>query len=117
MVFSNSELHKALDDGRLIIDPEPSPRFPDATGKCPYQTTSVDLRLGNEISYFKEGLAISVNLLRGGFANLFTLNSESRTITDEQPYPLRPGKLVLGQTLEKVSLKLPLEDDTPALAA
>ena len=28
---------------------------------CPYQTSSVDLRLANEISYFKEGLPLDIN--------------------------------------------------------
>ncbi len=106
MVLSNSELHAALDDGRLKIEPEPSPRYPAEDGKCPYQTSSVDLCLGNEISYFKEGLPINVDLRKGGFANLFGPNSIVTTITENQPFALKPGKLVLGKTLEKLTLSL-----------
>jgi deoxycytidine triphosphate deaminase len=49
MILSNVEIQRALDEGRLIIRPEPSPRQPPANGvgECPYNTTSVDLRLGD----------------------------------------------------------------------
>jgi dCTP deaminase len=116
MILSNSELHAALDSRRLIIEPEPSPRYPTEDGKCPYQTSSVDLCLGNEISYFKEGLPISVDLRKGGFANLFGPNSIVTTITEEQPFALKPGKLVLGKTLEKLTLSL-LDNSAISLAA
>jgi deoxycytidine triphosphate deaminase len=57
MILSNLSIHEALDKGWLKINPEPSPRkLGDAPGKCPYQTSAVDLRLGNEIAYFKEGV-------------------------------------------------------------
>ena len=46
MILSSTELHKALDQGRLVIEPEPSPRLPTIGGPhCPYDTHSVDLRL------------------------------------------------------------------------
>jgi len=67
MILSNVELHRALDDGRLVIDPEPAPRTPGESDECPYQTTAVDLRLAEEISYFKEGLPLDINLAQGGF--------------------------------------------------
>ncbi len=52
MILSNVEIHRALDEKRLIISPEPGPRRPttNAADDCPYQTSSVDLRLANEIS-------------------------------------------------------------------
>ena len=49
MILSNVELHKALDSGRLIIVPEPSPRTPGINVQCPYGTHSVDLLLHSEI--------------------------------------------------------------------
>jgi hypothetical protein len=56
MVLSNVEIHKALDEGRLIISPEPNPRHPtSANPDCPYNTTSVDLRLGKTLSIPKGG--------------------------------------------------------------
>lgn len=111
MILSNTEIHKALDDKRLVIDPEPLPRspLPGSQSKCPYQTSSVDLRLGDEISYFKADLALNINLTRGGFAKLFGPNSEKCKITAEQPYLLKPHHLVLGKTQERVSLPIGVE--------
>ncbi|MFN0244956.1 MAG: dCTP deaminase [Planctomycetota bacterium] len=117
MILSNERIHDALDKKWLVIDPEPAPRRPTADHpSCPYQTSAVDLRLGTEIAYFKEGLAVSIDLRRGKFAELFGPNSESRVITDEQPYALYPGKFVIGKTLERV--ELPAGDSNrPSLAA
>lgn len=116
MILSNVEIHKALDEKRLVLDPEPQPRTPGAAGTdCPYQTTAVDLRLADEISYLKDGLPLDINLGRGGFAALFGPNSISQRLTPEQPFVLRPGRLVLGRTLERV--ELPLGEDGRCLAA
>jgi dCTP deaminase len=118
MILSNVEVHRALDERRLILEPEPAPRTPigaAAVADCPYQTTAVDLRLGDEISYFREGLAIDINLGRGGFAALFGPNSQRHTLTNEQPFVLRPGRFVLGRTHERV--ELPITDGIESLAA
>lgn len=49
MILSNLEIQRALDEGRLLIEPQPQPRVPRADGgDCPYQTTAVDLTLGDE---------------------------------------------------------------------
>ena len=70
MILSKIEIQRALDEKRLVISPEPSPRRPTTNVKddCPYQTSSVDLRLANQISYFKEGLPLDINLSRGNLA-------------------------------------------------
>jgi dCTP deaminase len=117
MILSNVEIHRAIDERRLVIDPEPLPRRPTGVpgDDCPYQTSSVDLRLGDQISYFKEGLPLDINLSRGGFARLFGPMSDSQTIDGGQPFVLRPNRLVLGRTLEKVSL--PIVADGQSLAA
>jgi dCTP deaminase len=115
MILSNTEIQSALKQGRLVIRPVPLPDFPDHTGRCPYATTAVDLRLGTEISYFKEGLPFDINLKNGAFADLFGPNSITQKITSEQPFVLRPNRLVLGKTMEHV--ELPLRQDQPSLAA
>lgn len=116
MILSNARIHEALDNGSLVIDPQPLPRRPPAdSARCPYQTSAVDLRLGSEIAYFREGLALAIDLRRGGFADLFGPNSERRTITEEQPYALLPNRFVLAKTLERVGL--PLRDGATCLAA
>jgi dCTP deaminase len=117
MILSNVEIQRAIDERRLLIDPEPTPRQPTGVAgeDCPYQTSSVDLRLGDQISYFKEGLPLDINLSRGGFARLFGPMSESQTIGSGQPFVLRPNRLVLGRTHEKVTL--PIVPNGQSLAA
>ena len=115
MILSNVKIHEAIDEGRLVITLELLPRMPDGISECPYQTSAVDLRLGSMISYFKEGLPFDINLRQGPFARLFGPNSVTQTITDEQPFVLRPNRLVLGKTRERV--ELPLLPDGNSLAA
>lgn len=116
MILSNAEIHKALDDRRLIIDPEPTPRLTDVDGKkCPYQTSSVDLRLGDEILYFKPGLPLDINLTRGDFASLFGPLSEKILLRNGQPFVLQPQHFVLARTLEHI--ELPLLENNHSLAA
>ncbi|MEX2212619.1 MAG: dCTP deaminase [Phycisphaeraceae bacterium] len=118
MILSNVSIHEALDKGWLKISPEPSPRkLSVQTQECPYQTSSVDLHLGSEVSWFKEGLAINIDLRRGGFAKLFGPNSERREITDDQPFSLKPGLMVNCKTLEKIELPVIDSTDSPCLAA
>lgn len=117
MILSNVSIHKALDRGWLNITPEPQPREKiDGGPKCPYQTSAVDLNLGEEVAYFKEGIPAQIDLRKGDFNNLFGPNSETSQLTEDQPFALKPGKLVLGKTHERV--ELPLQSDgTASLAA
>ncbi len=50
MILCNRGIHKAIDEKRLIIDPEPWPRLPTMGQECPYNTHSVDLRLGSPLT-------------------------------------------------------------------
>lgn len=115
MILSNVEIHRALDEKRIILRPEPLPRLPSFGSPSPYQTTSVDLRLGNAISYFKDGLPLDINLQAGPFARLFGPNSITQIISEDQPFVLRPSRMVLGKTLEHI--ELPIQSDGTCLAA
>lgn len=117
MILSNSAIFAALDEKRLVIDPEPKPRNPadDPGADWPYGTSAIDLRLSDEVSWFNDGLAINIDLRRGKFAQLFGPNSSSRKITNDQPYALMPNKLVLANTLEHV--ELPIVPGKASLAA
>jgi dCTP deaminase len=116
MILSNAAIQRALDERWLILHPEPEPRIPRSGGSdCPYQTSAIDLRLGDEIAYLRDGLPLDINLGRGGFANLFGPNSHRQTLTSEQPFVLKPGRLVLGRTYEHV--ELPIGADGECLAA
>ncbi|MCH8315508.1 MAG: dCTP deaminase [Planctomycetes bacterium] len=116
MILSNVSIHKAIDNGWLTIEPEPSPRTPsNGDPECPYNTSAVDLRLGREIAWFRDDMAFSIDLKQGDFRRLFAQNSVLRKLDDDQPFQLRPQRLVLGKTLEKVTL--PIIDDGTCLAA
>ncbi len=113
MILSNVEIQKALDEGRLLIDPPPLPRLPTAAAPdCPYQTSAVDLRLGDEISIYRATkIPMAVDLRNGGFAKLGASVMEPLRLTRDQPFILEPRRFVLGRTLERVSLPLLPETD------
>lgn len=107
MILSNSEIHKALDDGRLIIDPEPKPRIKGLRDKyCPYDSHTVDLKLGNEIKIPELESATIDFTAPGKIANLIARNSARHTLEENRPYTLEQGKFLLAQTLEKITLPI-----------
>ena len=108
MILSNVEIQRALDDSSLVITPEPSPRFPTAgVAACPYQTSSVDLRLGEELSVYKpHRQPVIIDLHERGFAKFGATAMEPLRLTTDQPFVLQPRRFVLGQTHERVALPL-----------
>lgn len=116
MLLSNLEIHKALDTGRLVIEPEPLPRTKEIGIKyCPYDTHTVDLRLGNELTIPKPGAYAYDFLAQGNIAELIAQSSKKYTLTKNRPFRLEPNKFVLAQTLE--TIELPIDKGPPYLAA
>lgn len=113
MILSNVELQTALDQGRLRITPPPRPRHPTQPG-CPYNTTSIDLRLGSRLAIPRGG-PFTYDLRRGGIAAFLAENSEHKDIDPQGGVVLEPNQFTLGQTLEEV--ELPLDQGEPILAA
>jgi dCTP deaminase len=68
----------------------------------PFNTSAVDLRLGDEIVVPKADAPFQLDLRSGGIAQFWSQHSENKTITEEQPFSLKPGKFVLARTKEKV---------------
>lgn len=108
MILSNSAIVEALDDGRLIIEPEPDRR---AGAESPLSTSAIDLRLGPIIARPREAPHAVVDLGRAG-----RITDTLAAFTDDFEmgdggYVLEPGpsNLILGHTLETVQL-LPPED-------
>lgn len=107
MILSNTEIFRALDDGRLIIRPEPAPRFQSAGGTpSPYGTHSVDLRLGTELSIPSGGAFAVDHTAPGDLSAHIARNSERRRLTSDQPFRLDPNRFVLGITFESVGLPI-----------
>lgn len=125
MILSNTAIFEALDDGRLVIDPEPTPRVTQQQGpKSPFGTSAVDLQLGPDLVRPKHVPHAVIDLGRPGDVS-DTLSAFTEPIPlDAGSYELEPGpdNFILGQTLEVVRLPLPEELDgpgreRPALAA
>lgn len=116
MILSNLEIHKALDEGRLVIKPEPLPRKKTIGVKyCPYDTHSVDLRLGSEITIPKSSTYAYDFLSPGNIAELIAKNSKKQTLEENRPYHLKTNQFILAQTLE--TIELPIEKGPPYLGA
>ena len=108
MILSNVELYKALDAGRLIIDPEPAPRVGDSDQHSPFDTHSVDLTLHSEIS-IPEGGPFAWDLTQPGLAEEISKHCKHLTLSLEQPYRMEPGKFILAMTHERIGL--PIQGD------
>ena len=116
MLLSNREIHKALDEGRLVIDPEPQPRSKGIGVKyCPYDSHTVDLRLGSEITVPQAGTFAYDFKASGKIADLIARNSKKHILEENRPYHLIPGQFILAQTLETIIL--PIDKGPPYLAA
>lgn len=119
MILSNVAIQKAIDDGFLVIDPEPTPRRLGSDGiPCPYQTSAVDLRLGRELNVFKGGASkapIKIDLSEIKFTKLPKDVFDRTMLGDGDSFILPRGKLVLAKTLERVHL--PIRKGGPTLAA
>ena len=103
MILSNIEIQKAIDDGRLIITPDPQPRSPEYPD-CPYNTTAVDLHLADALAVPQPG-PYTFDLRRKGIAGFLAQNSKKITIPEEG-YALKPGQFTLGATAERIALPL-----------
>jgi dCTP deaminase len=102
MILSNVEILKGITEKSFSItklsglDPT----------KSPFNTSAVDLTLSSEIVIPKFDVPIQLDLRKPGIAKLLSQNSKSITITDEQPFMLTNGQLVLGKTNEAVAFPL-----------
>ena len=105
MVLSNLEIQRAIDEGRLRIDPDPQPRECDHPD-CPYDTTAVDLHLSPDLAIPRTA-AFNYDLRkgRGRIATTLSDNSDRVTIPDTG-YILDPKIFVLRRTVERVTLPL-----------
>lgn len=102
MILSNVEIVRCLTDGAFSIYPllrmDPT--------QAPFNTSAVDLRLGNEILEPDESSPVQLDLRKPGIAQFWAKQSTSHQITEHQPYSLVPRKLVLARTFETVSFPL-----------
>jgi dCTP deaminase len=102
MILSNIEIIAAIQNGGISITPQPDLSDPS---RPPFNTTSIDLRLGDVISIPQPG-AVTLDPSQGGIAKFLASNSEHLTIQEQQPFLLKPNRFVLGKTKEKVAFPI-----------
>ncbi len=113
MILSNVAIYEALDNQRILLTPEPLPRYLEPGQDSPYDTHSVDVRLGKYLSIPRKG-PYTFDLFRPGepnpeFSKFLATNSERLEIP-VNGYPLEPNQFILGQTVEPLTLPI----DIPA---
>lgn len=113
MILSNVAIYEALDQGRIVLSPEPGPRYLEVGQDSPYDTHSVDVRLGKYLSVPRPG-PYNFDLYqpdrpKSEFSKFLALNSDQVEIPGAG-YSLRPNQFILGQTIERLSLPI----DIPA---
>lgn len=109
MILSDTAIFEALDDGRLVISPEPAPRLQKAGGPpSPYATCSVDLTLAPTLLVPNQDLAVTVDFRHGSVPQTLAAISERHDL-NEREYKLEAGKFILGQTSEVVTLPLAVD--------
>jgi dCTP deaminase len=114
MILSNIEIQKAIDEGRLMITPDPQPRSPEYPD-CPYDTTAVNLHLAETLAVPQAGpYTFDLRRGRGGIAGFLARNSKHAVI-GEEGYALKPRQFTLGNTVERIHL--PLLPNEKSLAA
>jgi len=92
-----------MSNGLFSIDPLDNN---DDPSKPPYNTSSIDLRLGNEVFIPKTELPFQFDLSQKGITKLLRDNSDKKILSEDQPYTLRKNKFVLVSTLERVNFPI-----------
>lgn len=111
MLLSNREMHRAIDEGRLRITPEPLPRTAQGTQKSPYDSHTVNLTLLDSITIPIAGKYAYDPSDPGNQADFQRRNSKQLTITEDQPFPLNPHVFILAMTREEIWLPIPETGD------
>ena len=110
VILSNREILEALGAGDIVIDPFPH-REPT---ESPFNTTSVDLRLGPTITVPRK-LPVAQRLDAPYDAAYVAQTSDQYEASTAQPVALEPNQFVLAQTIERIAL--PIRSGRPAYAA
>jgi len=104
-VLSNTEIIRALEEERLVIDPPPMPEPGD--GDTPYNAVSVDLRLADEIRVPSHDGESGIAFVPDEKSNISTTLKNlyrPEPISPGHPRRLNPGEFILGSTMERVTL-------------
>jgi dCTP deaminase len=98
MILSNTRIVKCIRADCFSIDPLEH----QDPGRSPYNTSAVDLHLGATISIPRSAPNEILDLRNPGIADFLSTHADEITLSADQPYVLRKGVFILGQTAEKV---------------
>ncbi len=111
MVLSNAEIIRCIKEGYFNI----TPLRHDDPSASPFNTSSIDLHLAREILVPKQDSPVQLDIRKGNIASYLSKNSETHTITENQPFSLKKGQFILARTEERVSF--PINDEGPCFSA
>ena len=98
MILSGEDIHKALAEGRMIVEPAPQ--------KDQIDTTSIDLHMGAPLWIWGSALAdnqqLTINLDDYNYREFSKQHQEEVPLTATGRYLLEPNRVYLGSTFEKV---------------
>lgn len=107
MILSNVAIHSAIDDGLLEITPEPTPRFPSLDDpRCPFDTSSLNLRLSPDLNIPVANQPYAFDLQRGSLAPFLKNMFRPSQIDGVGGFTLPSNMFILGTTVETVHLPL-----------
>ncbi len=104
MVLSNVEIWAEIDAERLVFDPP-------IVDKGRVDSSSVDLLLHEDLIALPKvdpGIIIDPSASAANVTEILDRHGEHRTMTPSAPYKMEPNRLVIGKTLEIVTLPLHL---------
>ncbi|MBU2852963.1 dCTP deaminase [Acidithiobacillus ferriphilus] len=107
MILSNVKIVECLKAGHFSIDGLTSLD----PGLSPFNTTSVDLTLDNEIVIPDENSIVVINMAGGGISAHIARNSKELITSEDQPFLLKKGQFILAKTKEFVDFKINGEGD------
>ncbi|MEK7170817.1 MAG: dCTP deaminase [Patescibacteria group bacterium] len=94
MILSDRDIKKAIQEGRIKIDPKPN--YAEALGSC-----SIDLRLGRKFRIFTRSRHPYIDVkAKIPIDDIM----EEIIIVDGHPFVLHPGDLVLAMTMENLKI-------------
>ncbi|MHA1960824.1 MAG: dCTP deaminase [Candidatus Thorarchaeota archaeon] len=89
MILSDNEVLKAIEEGAIVIDPY----SPHLVGPC-----SIDFRLDSVFRVYDSGPTVD-------FQSKDSLDQSTRIVdTEGEPFEIRPGQFILGQTIENLAV-------------
>jgi len=100
MILSDTDIRKALKSGRLVIDPFP--------GDEDIDSTAVDLRFGDSLWTWNptltkvQGEDIKIDIEKFDYKEFSEQNLLIVPREDSGKFCVKPGKVYLGETFEKV---------------